>query len=62
VLPDVGTGNCQFGCGPAATHFDNWCSVASHELVEAVTDPGVGVASYYGRKLRVYIYQFKVLT
>ena len=31
------------GCKPAANAFDNVTTVASHELVEAITDPGVGL-------------------
>jgi hypothetical protein len=31
------------GCQPASTSFDNVTTILSHELVEAVTDPGVGV-------------------
>lgn len=31
------------GCKPASTSFDNVTTIASHELVEAITDPGVGL-------------------
>ena len=45
VLPDMGAGSgCDTGCGAGATPFDVVTSVASHELVEAVTDPEVGLA------------------
>jgi len=37
VLPDLG-GACSFGCGFAGG-FGNVTAVASHELIEAVTDP-----------------------
>ncbi len=45
VLPDFSPGSgCDLGCGGAALQFDNQTSVASHELVEAVTDADVGLA------------------
>ena len=45
VLPDMGPGSgCDTGCGAGASTFDLVTSVASHELVEAVTDPEVGLA------------------
>ena len=31
------------GCKPASSSFDNLTTIASHELVEAITDPGVGL-------------------
>jgi len=31
------------GCQPASNSFDSVTTVASHELVEAITDPGVGL-------------------
>ena len=31
------------GCKPASTSFDNVTTVVSHELVEGITDPGVGL-------------------
>ena len=48
VVPDQG-GNCAGGCGGNASLFNNTTSVASHELVEATTDPDVGenVLSWY---------------
>ena len=55
VLPDMSPGSgCDVGCGHAATMFDNFCSVASHELVEATTDPDVGLAISYGPPLGWY--------
>ena len=55
VLPSIeaGTG-CDTGCGTAGTMIDNQTSVASHELIEAVTDAGVGLASSYGPPLAWY--------
>jgi hypothetical protein len=45
VLPDVQPGSgCAVGCGPGST-FGNQTSVASHELIESVTDPQVGLAT-----------------
>jgi hypothetical protein len=53
VLPDQG-GGCATGCGTNANPFNNLCSVASHELSEAVTDPGIGLASTYAPPLAWY--------
>ncbi|KAJ3308008.1 hypothetical protein HDU76_004188 [Blyttiomyces sp. JEL0837] len=44
VIPDQG-GACAGGCGASSNTFKNLCSVSSHELVEAITDAAVGVAS-----------------
>ena len=48
VNPDQG-GSCAGGCGTDPSLFNNTTSVASHELVEATTDPDVGenVLSWY---------------
>jgi hypothetical protein len=55
VLPDMSPGSgCDVGCGHAATMFDNYTSVASHELIEGVTDPGVGLATSYAPPLAWY--------
>ena len=43
VVPDLG-GACGGGCGPGSL-FDNTTMVASHEVVEAVTDAAVGLAT-----------------
>jgi hypothetical protein len=53
VIPDQG-GNCQGGCGTSSSMFDNLCSVSSHELIEAVTDPAVGLAGDIGYPLAWY--------
>ena len=52
VHPDfqVGSG-CENGCGAAATQFGNYTQVASHELVETMTDPEVGLAQVFGPPL-----------
>jgi hypothetical protein len=43
VLPDMQAGSgCDTGCGSNATPFNNQCSVASHELIETITDAQVG--------------------
>ncbi|KAJ3308577.1 hypothetical protein HDV04_001067 [Boothiomyces sp. JEL0838] len=43
VIPDQG-GACSGGCGSDSNPFNNLCSVSSHEMIEATTDPAVGVA------------------
>ena len=54
VLPDMSTGSgCDTGCGPASL-FENQTSVASHELIEAVTDAAVGLATVLGPPLAWY--------
>ncbi len=54
VLPDNSSGSgCDSGCG-SSTPFNNWTSVASHELIEAVTDAGVGLATTYASPLAWY--------
>ena len=46
VVPDEGPGSgCDVGCGSDPTPFNNLTSVSSHEMIEAVTDAEVGVAS-----------------
>ena len=44
VIPDIGQSGCNGGCG-GSTVTNNTDSVASHELVEATTDPAVGLAT-----------------
>ncbi|KAJ3072551.1 hypothetical protein HDU98_003379 [Podochytrium sp. JEL0797] len=40
MIPNFGVGtNCDGGCGKGEKEIDNICSVASHELAEAITDP-----------------------
>ncbi|KAI9365349.1 hypothetical protein DFJ73DRAFT_772290 [Zopfochytrium polystomum] len=53
VIPDQG-GSCAGGCGSAGTLFANTCSVSSHELVEATTDPAVGLATTFAAPLAWY--------
>jgi len=54
VLPDMGPNSgCATGCGNSST-FNNQTSVASHELIEAVTDAEVGLATVLGPPLAWY--------
>jgi hypothetical protein len=53
VIPDQG-GGCAGGCGGNAQRVNNMDSVASHELIEAVTDPAVGLATVFGPPLAWY--------
>jgi len=43
ALMDEFTGACAQGCGNDATAMENSTDTASHELVEAVTDPDIGL-------------------
>ena len=43
ALMDEFTGGCASGCGTNATPLENQTDTASHELVEAVTDPDIGL-------------------
>ncbi len=43
VLMDVFAGGCSDGCGANATALENATALHSHELVEAVTDPDIGL-------------------
>jgi hypothetical protein len=53
VVPDQG-GGCAGGCGRNAQRVNNLDSVASHELVEATTDPAVGLATTFAAPLAWY--------
>ncbi|KAI9345295.1 hypothetical protein BDR26DRAFT_157322 [Obelidium mucronatum] len=44
VLPSH-TGQCYGGCGRSVDPFRNLCSISSHELAEAVTNPAIGVVT-----------------
>jgi hypothetical protein len=44
VIPDQG-GSCAGGCGTDPVEFNNETSVSSHEMIEAVTDPAVGLVT-----------------
>ncbi len=55
VHPDMQAGSgCDVGCGANPTPFNNLTSVASHELVEMITDPEVGLATAYAAPLGWY--------
>ena len=55
VMPDASPGTgCASGCGGSATPFNNQTSVASHEMIEAVTDAAVGLATVFGPPLAWY--------
>ncbi len=53
VHPDIRFGDCAVGAGPG-TPTQNEMSAASHELVETVTDPEVGLAPSIGPPLAWY--------
>lgn len=53
IIPDIGQSGCAGGCG-GSTVTNNTDSVASHELVEATTDPAVGLATVFGPPLGWY--------
>lgn len=53
IIPDQG-GSCAGGCGGNSQRVNNLTSVSSHELVEATTDPAVGLASTYSPPLAWY--------
>jgi hypothetical protein len=54
VMPDMQTGGCSTGgCGSAGV-FGNYTSVTSHELVEAMTDAFVGIATTFAPPLAWY--------
>jgi hypothetical protein len=46
VIPDHQKGSgCETGCGSSKNPFDNVTNSASHELIEMVTDPDVGLTT-----------------
>jgi hypothetical protein len=54
VHPDMQAGSgCDVGCG-TGTPFGNYTSVASHEMVETITDAEVGLATVFGPPLAWY--------
>jgi len=55
VHPDFQSGSgCEFGCGAATTVFGNYTQVASHELIETITDSEIGLATVFGPPLAWY--------
>ena len=53
VIPDFTTPGMTSGCG-GSTRYGNETSVSSHELIEAITDPEVGIATVTGPPLAWY--------
>src|SRR5579859_6623517 len=54
VHPDMQAGSgCDVGCGSSST-FNNYTSVASHELAELITDADVGIATTFSAPLAWY--------
>ena len=54
VMPDMQAGSgCATGCGTSSV-FGNYTSVTSHELVEAMTDADVGIATTFSAPLAWY--------
>jgi hypothetical protein len=54
VFPDMQAGSgCATGCGGSTT-FNNYTSVSSHELTEAITDADVGIATTFAPPLAWY--------
>lgn len=55
VHPDMQSGSgCFTGCGGSSTVFANQTSVASHEMIETLTDAEVGLATTYSPPLSWY--------
>jgi len=55
VHPDFQAGSgCESGCGSAPTVYGNYTHVASHELIETVTDGEVGLATTFAPPLAWY--------
>ena len=55
VIPDMGPGSgCESTCGIDPISFNNLTTASSHELVEAVTDPDVGLATNLSAPLAWY--------
>ncbi len=53
ILPDFTSPAFATGCG-GSTQYNNVTSVSSHELIEAITDPEVGIAKVVGKPLAWY--------
>jgi len=54
VLPDNQSGGMSVGGGSAPSAFQNMTSYSSHEMVETITDPEVGLATTYSPPLAWY--------
>ncbi len=55
VLPDFHSSLCASGCG-SSSEYNNVCSTASHEVIEAITDPLVADATAFASPLGWYWY------
>jgi hypothetical protein len=53
IHPDLAQTGCNQGCGSSSAQ-ENTTSVASHEMVEAITDAEVGLATQVGAPLAWY--------
>jgi hypothetical protein len=53
IMPDLAHDGCEQGCGTSQGQ-DNTTSVSSHEMVEAITDSAVGLATAVGAPLAWY--------
>ena len=53
VIPDFTSAAFATGCD-TSTQYGNVTSVSSHELIEAITDPEVGIATVLGKPLAWY--------
>lgn len=55
IHPDMQAGSgCATGCGSTGSVFGNYTQVASHEMVETITDAEVGLATVLGPPLAWY--------
>jgi hypothetical protein len=55
VIPDQSPGSgCDVGCGTDQRMFNNVSATASHEMIEAITNPDVGIAQYLAPPLAWY--------
>jgi hypothetical protein len=54
-MPNFQGSGCASGCG-GSSEFNNACSTASHEIIEAITDPLVADATAFASPLGWYWY------
>jgi hypothetical protein len=55
IHPDMQAGSgCATGCGSTGSVFGNYTQVASHEMIETITDAEVGLATVLGPPLAWY--------
>ena len=53
IIPDLSRGACNYGCGSNSI-LNNLYAVSSHEAIETATDPGIGLATWFGPPLGWY--------